>query len=354
VRTTIGQFNRRSQFDRPRHQVDGRQPVEFDVLVTTLYGAAASDDQRTEHYVNNFYLGAYTSPPFRELSGALYRETFWLVPDHLGTPRMVVDRSGSLPGIRRHDYLPFGNELAAGTGGRVPSQGYSQTDGNRKRWAELERDDETGLDYAQARYFSCTQGRFTGVDPGNRQARRDIHDPQSWNGYTYVNNNPLGRIDPNGTDFWDKLKNAFFYGYWVENDQIATIEQERREWLSQYYYERDDEGNWRPFDTSKLSRQDVFDKYREVKYFYERGKLHELSDKEIIEAWSNANPALKDDPYHPDEVTKRQNNELNDLREKMQSTGMEAERLGFDRELPRRKRRSILTARKCLPTATGS
>lgn len=32
----------------------------------------------------------------------------WLVSDHLGTPRMVVDQTGSLSGIKRHDYLPFG------------------------------------------------------------------------------------------------------------------------------------------------------------------------------------------------------------------------------------------------------
>jgi hypothetical protein len=32
----------------------------------------------------------------------------WLVTDHLGTPRMTVDQSGSLAGVTRHDYLPFG------------------------------------------------------------------------------------------------------------------------------------------------------------------------------------------------------------------------------------------------------
>jgi hypothetical protein len=32
---------------------------EFQTLVATLYGTAASDNERTEHLVNNFYLGAY-------------------------------------------------------------------------------------------------------------------------------------------------------------------------------------------------------------------------------------------------------------------------------------------------------
>ena len=35
----------------------------------------------------------------------------WLVGDQLGTPRMVADGTGSLAGIKRHDYLPFGEEL---------------------------------------------------------------------------------------------------------------------------------------------------------------------------------------------------------------------------------------------------
>jgi len=32
---------------------------EFQTLVATLYGSAASDNERTEHFVNNLYLGAY-------------------------------------------------------------------------------------------------------------------------------------------------------------------------------------------------------------------------------------------------------------------------------------------------------
>jgi hypothetical protein len=81
---------------------------------TTQAGATAAARQEV---LNHFA----TCPPYRELAGTLYRETFWLVTDHLGTPRMVVDKSGSLVGVKRHAYLPFGGELAAGTRGRAPS-----------------------------------------------------------------------------------------------------------------------------------------------------------------------------------------------------------------------------------------
>lgn len=39
----------------------------------------------------------------------------WLVTDQLGTPRMIFDQGGSLANTSRHDYLPFGEELFAGT-----------------------------------------------------------------------------------------------------------------------------------------------------------------------------------------------------------------------------------------------
>jgi RHS repeat-associated protein len=57
-----------------------------------------------------------------------------------------------------------------------------------------ERDAETGLDYFGARYYSGGQGRFMSIDPGPFT----IADPQNWNRYSYVQNNPLKFIDPTG------------------------------------------------------------------------------------------------------------------------------------------------------------
>ena len=41
--------------------------------------------------------------PYAQTAGTLYREVLWLVPDQLGTPRMIAERTGSLAGIKRHD-----------------------------------------------------------------------------------------------------------------------------------------------------------------------------------------------------------------------------------------------------------
>lgn len=46
-----------------------------------------------------------------------------------------------------------------------------------------------------ARYYSSGLARFLAVDPGNDTA---LEDPQSWNKYAYVRNNPLVLIDPDG------------------------------------------------------------------------------------------------------------------------------------------------------------
>jgi RHS repeat-associated protein len=116
----------------------------------------------------------------------------WLVADQLGTPRMIFDQTGSLANTKRHDYLPFGEELG-GQGGRTTALGYAG-DTVRQKFTHKERDNETGLDYFGARYYASVQGRFTSADPGPFV----VADPQSWNRYGYVQNNPLKFTDPTG------------------------------------------------------------------------------------------------------------------------------------------------------------
>lgn len=73
-----------------------------------------------------------------------------------------------------------------------------------------ERDNESGLDFAEARYYNSSHGRFTGVDPLLESAQPTS--PQTWNRYVYCLNNPLNLVDPDGQkwEFADeKLQKAF-------------------------------------------------------------------------------------------------------------------------------------------------
>ncbi len=118
----------------------------------------------------------------------------YLTSDHLGSPRINTDANGAV--TARHDYQPFGEEIA--TSQRNTGLGYN-SDEIRKKFTGYERDIESFLDFAQARYYSSKLGRFYSVDPENAGASED--DPQSWNGYAYSRNNPVLYSDPDGLEY---------------------------------------------------------------------------------------------------------------------------------------------------------
>jgi RHS repeat-associated protein len=115
----------------------------------------------------------------------------YLTNDHLGSPRINTDQNGAV--TARHDYHPFGEEI--GTSQRVTGLGYA-VDSVRKQFTGYERDRESALDFAQARYCNFNLGRFTSPDPLAASANQT--NPQSWNRYAYSFNSPLRYIDPSG------------------------------------------------------------------------------------------------------------------------------------------------------------
>jgi RHS repeat-associated protein len=113
--------------------------------------------------------------------------------DALGNVRVVTDETGQV--IERHDYLPFGEECTTGACAANPSVGTGQ----RLRFTGKERDAESGLDSFGARYYAQRVGRFTTIDPVLDQ-QAALLDPQRWNRYGYVSNNPLRFVDPDGRE----------------------------------------------------------------------------------------------------------------------------------------------------------
>ncbi len=123
--------------------------------------------------------------------------TRYVVADHLGSTRVVLDGAGVVTG--RCDYSGFGETLdgTASVGNRDLVGGYWCGDGAvGVKYTGKERDFDTGLDYFGARYYSGGLGRFTSADEPFAAQRPEF--PQTWNLYSYARNNPLYFTDPTG------------------------------------------------------------------------------------------------------------------------------------------------------------
>ena len=104
--------------------------------------------------------------------------------DHLGTTRMITGANGFE--ASRHTYFPFGDEVS--TPGNEPMKftGHER-DANGPGTAD-------DLDYMHARYYAPGMCRFLSVD----RVLGTPRNPQSWNRFAYVHNNPVNRVDPDG------------------------------------------------------------------------------------------------------------------------------------------------------------
>ncbi len=130
-------------------------------------------------------------------------ETFSFHLDHLGSPRQVT-KGGSQ--VALHSYYPFGQEAT-----------NSSSDEFQLKFTGHERDKngvgaKSELDYMHARHCSPVVGRFLGVDQRRvssfqfgkseeqEEFARSLRQTQSWNRYSYTQNNPLKYLDPDGNN----------------------------------------------------------------------------------------------------------------------------------------------------------
>ncbi len=128
-------------------------------------------------------IGEYIYSGSRMIAKEAGGATEYYLSDRL-SKRLVMDSSGTIVG--RQSHLPFGEEFA--TSGL----------GQEHKFNTYERDGETGLDYALNRNYSPSAGRFMQFDP--YRGSSNSSDPQSWNRYSYVRNDPVNRVDPLGLD----------------------------------------------------------------------------------------------------------------------------------------------------------
>ncbi|BDU75474.1 RHS repeat-associated core domain-containing protein [Mesoterricola sediminis] len=140
--------------------------------------------------------------------------------DSLGSPRFEVNEAGTVEGEQK--YLPFG--MLAWPGEKLETG---------KGFTGHEQTDPSGLIYMQARFYLPMYGRFASPDPARDQ---HFEQTQSWNIYSYVQNNPVMMLDPNGmagvpwylggnSTIVDKTLNALYSATVTHNPGFQVVAQ---------------------------------------------------------------------------------------------------------------------------------
>jgi RHS repeat-associated protein len=106
--------------------------------------------------------------------------TFYIQSDRIGSPSLITDGGGRLVGQSKQ--LPFGE--------RFSSWGEQST----RRYTNHEDQPGSAI-YMQARMYLPAFGKFAQIDPAYDQTKDD---PETWNLYNYVTNNPVTHTDPDG------------------------------------------------------------------------------------------------------------------------------------------------------------
>jgi RHS repeat-associated protein len=112
---------------------------------------------------------------------AYFRHSDWL-----GSSRLTSTATAPTSMYSSTAYAPFGEQYATAGTGDASFTGQDQ-------------DTVSTLYDFPARRQSPSQGRWLSPDPAGRRAATPAN-PQSWNRYAYVQNNPLALIDPLGLD----------------------------------------------------------------------------------------------------------------------------------------------------------
>jgi RHS repeat-associated protein len=144
---------------------------------------------------SNLYVGSHLLATY-DFAGTGAPSLHFPFNDPLGTKRIQASPTGAAE--LNCFSLPFGNDTPYSRLPNCPNLG-SQTapDDTEQHFTGKERDTESGNDYFGARYYASWMGRFESPDSG-KVTSAHLADPQKWNMYAYVVNNPFEYFDPDG------------------------------------------------------------------------------------------------------------------------------------------------------------
>ncbi len=167
----------------------------------TLYWRGAGSDTLAETDLGGnseeeylFFNGERIARRDVDSSGATILVHYYF-SNHLGSHGVIYDDTGTVC-EQDIDYYPYGGEQSDYCGSSGVTQNY--------KFTGKERDVESGLDNFGARYDSSSLGRFMTPDWAAKPVTvpyAKFGDPQTLNLYSYVENGPVNRIDPDGHRF---------------------------------------------------------------------------------------------------------------------------------------------------------
>jgi len=170
--------------------------------------------------------------------------TRYIHPNHQGSCTLETNDTGDV--ITYEEYHPFGTTSYQATKSSITAAA------KRYRYTGMERDEETGLSYHNARYYIPWLGRWLSPDP--------IGIGDGVNVYAYCRNNPVKYVDKSGTqlteqEFTDLQEMNAFNGqdfYEVENttdkNPTGPTGKEAAEMASHVYGDKEDailSGGWK-------------------------------------------------------------------------------------------------------------
>lgn len=115
-------------------------------------------------------------------------QIYYNATDLLNSSSVMTDSAGAI--AETMDYFPFG-------GIRIDEK--SSTFNEQRKYIGQEYDNDTGLNYLNARYYDPKRGQFISQDPMFWALPSELlSDPQQLNSYNYARNNPIVGSDPTG------------------------------------------------------------------------------------------------------------------------------------------------------------
>ena len=196
---------------------------------------------------------------------------------HLGSSNVTVDDTGAL--VSFEEYYPFG-ETSFGSFGK-----------KRYRFCGKEKDEESGLYYYGARYYSPWTCRFVSVDP---KSLKYVHQSP----FVYADNNPICKIDHNGEGTGEGEGDRG-----AGNGETAATKAETKP-APPKVYQVDKKGKVNEVNINNAKNKKIYDKALsnlsedqkgKESYILRRGQLVPVSEKSIndLKNLSKANPLIK-------------------------------------------------------------